>query len=126
MKVWAVENHSSVKLLITLPSFKTSVTALSWVGLGNRGNNGLLAIGMESGLIELWSLSINQTNHDNTGVPTATAAPFAQLEPVMCHVSAVNRLAWRNPGKHDEECSSLQLASCGADHCVRVFDVKVN
>lgn len=126
MKIWAVENLSSVKLLITLPPFKTSVTALSWVGLGNNRNNGLLAVGMENGLIELWSLSINRTNDGNIGVPAATAAPFAQLDPVMCHVSAVNRLAWRNPGKSDEECSSLQLASCGADHCVRLFDVKVN
>ncbi|PON34199.1 Guanine nucleotide-binding protein, beta subunit [Parasponia andersonii] len=125
VKIWAVENQS-VKLLITLPPFKTSVTALSWVGLGNDRNNGLLAVGMENGLIELWSLSINRTDDGNAEVPTATASPFAQLHPIMCHVSAVNRLSWMNREKSDEECSSLQLASCGADHCVRVFDVKVN
>ncbi|XP_062110029.1 elongator complex protein 2 [Humulus lupulus] len=124
VKIWGLENQSSVKPLLTLPPFKTSVTALSWVGLGSNRNNDLLAVGMENGLIELWSLSINRTNDGAIGVPAATAAPFAQLDPVMCHVSTVNRLAWRNPEKRDDECC-LQLASCGADHCVRVFDVKV-
>ncbi|KAF4350995.1 hypothetical protein F8388_021702 [Cannabis sativa] len=125
VKIWGLENQSSVKLLITLPPFKTSVTALSWVGLGKNRNNGLLAVGLENGLIELWSLSINRTNDGAIGgAPAATVAPFAQLDPVMCHVSTVNRLAWRNPEKRDDECS-LQLASCGADHCVRLFDVKV-
>ncbi|GMN38645.1 hypothetical protein TIFTF001_007862 [Ficus carica] len=124
VKIWDVENQSLVKLLLTLPPFKASVTALSWIGLGNNKKNGLLAVGMENGLIELWSLSINRTNDGSTGAPPATAARFAQLDPVLCHVSAVNRLAWRNKEKGDEECSGLQLASCGADHCVRVFDVK--
>lgn len=126
VKIWDVENQSLVKLLLTLPPFKASVTALSWIGLGNNKKNGLLAVGMENGLIELWSLSINRTNDGSTAVPPAMATCFAQLDPVLCHVSAVNRLAWRNKEKGDEECSGLQFASCGADHCVRVFDVKVN
>ncbi|KAL5553066.1 hypothetical protein UlMin_040467 [Ulmus minor] len=117
VKIWTVENQSSVKLLLTLPPFKTSVTALSWVGLTNNRNNGVLAVGMENGLIELWSLSINPTEDGSTRATTALAA---QLDPVMCHVSAVNRLAWR------KDRSNLQLASCGADNCVRVFDVKAN
>lgn len=119
VKIWAVENQSSVKQLITLPQFKTSVTALSWVGLDRERNNGLLAVGMENGLIELWSLSINRA------LPSATAALVSRLDPVMCHASAVNRLAWRNPQK-SEDSSSIHLASCGADNCVRVFDVKVD
>lgn len=126
VKIWGVENQSSVNLLLMLPPFKTSVTALSWIGLGNNRSNGLLAVGMENGLIELWSLFINRTNDRSTKAPPATASLFAQLDPLMCHVSAVNRLAWRIPEKSDKECSNLQLASCGADHCVRVFDVKVN
>lgn len=123
MKIWAVENQSSVKQLMTLPQFKSSVTALSWAGLDSKRNNGLLAIGMENGLIEFWSLSINRTSDGGTAVPGATATPVARLDPVMCHASAVSRLAWRNPEKN-EGFSSMQLASCGADNCVRVFDVK--
>ncbi|KAF3431933.1 hypothetical protein FNV43_RR26669 [Rhamnella rubrinervis] len=119
VKIWAVENQSSVKHLTTLPQFKTSITALSWAGLDRKRNSGLLAIGMENGLIELWSLSIDRT------LPSATAALVYRLDPVMCHASAVNRLAWRSPEK-SEDSSSIQLASCGADNCVRVFDVKVD
>ncbi|KAL4574487.1 hypothetical protein LXL04_021319 [Taraxacum kok-saghyz] len=98
VKIWAVTSSSSVELLTTLPTFKSSVTALSW----NR--DGILAVGMESGLIELW----NQTS------------VVVQLDPFMCHVSSVSRLAWR---ESKDDCGSMELASSGADHCVRVFKV---
>ncbi|KAL3510709.1 hypothetical protein ACH5RR_030110 [Cinchona calisaya] len=52
VKIWAVENGMTVKQLMTLPSFKSSVTALSWTDLSRRSNHGILAVGMESGLIE--------------------------------------------------------------------------
>lgn len=100
---------------MTLPQFHSSVTALSWVGLNDRRrNDGLLAVGMESGLIELWNLSFSRTN--------LGASLALRMDPLMCHVSSVNRLAWRN--KREDE-KSLQLASCGADHCVRVFEVTI-
>lgn len=114
VKIWSVEKGNSVKLLITLPIFKSSVMAVSWVGLDHQTNNGLLAVGMENGLIELWRIS----------VPDVSAGLFRRLDPFVCHVSAVNRLAWRNAEK-SEDCRSMQLASCGADHSVRVFDVNV-
>lgn len=114
VKIWSIEKGNSVKLLITLPIFKSSVMAVSWVGLDRQTNNGLLAVGMENGLIELWSIS----------VPDVSAGLFRRLDPFVCHVSAVNRLAWRSAEK-SEDCRSMQLASCGADHSVRVFDVNV-
>ena len=100
VKIWAVtcSLSSCVELVTTLPTFKTSVTALSW----NR--DGILAVGMESGLIELW----NQTSL------------VVQLDPFMCHVSSVSRLAWK---ESKDGCESMELASSGADHCVRVFKV---
>ncbi|GLT69201.1 hypothetical protein SLA2020_413700 [Shorea laevis] len=103
VKIWAVDQgESSVKQLITLPVFNSSVTALSWVGLGHQRNNyGFLAVGMESGLIELWSLSVKRTDD--------------------CSFAAA---AWKNP--ESEDSRSMQLASCGADHCVRVFEVNVD
>ncbi|GFZ16036.1 elongator protein 2 [Actinidia rufa] len=61
VKIWAIENGSSVKQLMTLPLFGSSVTALSWVGLDRSSSNGLLAVGMENGLIELWRISVNRT-----------------------------------------------------------------
>ncbi|PRQ40282.1 putative transcription factor WD40-like family [Rosa chinensis] len=120
VKIWTFGKDSSVKLLATLPQFSSSVTALSWASLDSKKNNGLLAVGMENGLIELWSLSVNRT--DDGLAAGVLAAPVARFDPLMCHVSSVSRLAWRK--RKCEDCSSIQLASCGADHCVRVFEVK--
>lgn len=121
VKIWAIEKDSSVKLLMTLPQFKSSVTALSWVGLDRQSNYGLLAVGMENGLIELWSISIKRNVEGIVLVPTT--ALVVQFDPFICHVLAVNRLAWRNREK--ENSRSMELASCGADHCVRVFNINV-
>ncbi|EOY00048.1 Elongator protein 2 isoform 1 [Theobroma cacao] len=124
VKIWAVEKASSVKQLLTLPPFNSSVTALSWVGLDRQRNHGLLAVGMESGLLELWSLHVGRTD-GSTPVPAVTAALTVRLDPYMCHVSSVNRLAWKNRD-NTENCTSLQLASCGADHFVRLYEVIVD
>ena len=122
VKIWAVDKGSSVKQLITLPQFSSSVTALSWFALDDQRNNGFLAVGMESGVIELWSLSLTLP-----GV-SVTAALFTRLEPFMCHVSSVQRLAWRRTTTSQAsggDCKRILLASCGADHCVRIFEVNV-
>ncbi|CAI9785400.1 unnamed protein product [Fraxinus pennsylvanica] len=121
VKIWAVVNGSSVKLLTTLPTFKSSVTALSWLGVDRQRNQGLLAVGMENGLIELFSLS--NAKAEDGSIPVLNAALVVQFDPLICHVSTVNRLRWKNSDK-SEDSSAVQLASCGADHCVRVFEVK--
>lgn len=122
VKIWEVVDGHSVKLLLTLPPFSSSVTALSWTGLNRQDNHGLLAVGMESGLIELWSLSSTGRPGDGNAAAPPTAACVAKFDPFMCHVSPVHRLAWRDSMKK-EDCRSMQLASCGADHTVRVFNV---
>lgn len=114
VKIWRLENGSSVKLLHTLPTFKSSITALSWLGVESQKNHGILAVGMESGLIEVWTLSTEASN----------AVLAVRFDPFMCHVSAVHRLRWRNATK-DEDSTTAELASCGADHCVRIFQVPV-
>lgn len=122
VKIWEVVDGHSVKLLLTLPPFSSSVTALSWTGLNRQDNRGLLAVGMESGLIEMWSLSSTRRPGDGNAAAPPTAACIAKFDPFMCHVSPVHRLAWRHSMKK-EDCRSMQLASCGADHTVRVFNV---
>lgn len=122
VKIWAVEKESSVRQLMTLPQFTSSVTALSWTGHPDRRNNGLLAVGMENGQIELWNLSYKRQGDGSIVVPDFGAALLVRVDPFICHASTVNRLAWR---KNEEDHKSLQLASCGADNCVRVFDVTV-
>lgn len=121
VKIWAVENGSSVKLLTTLPTFRSSVTALSWLGIDRQRNRGLLAVGMENGLIEM--LSLSNAKAEDGSFPVLNATLVVQFDPLICHVSTVNRLRWKNSDK-SEDSSAVQLASCGADHCVRVFEVK--
>lgn len=122
VKIWAIEDGSSVKQLITLPQFRDSVTALSWVGRDPACNAGLLAVGMDNGLMELWSLSGGRpaTGCGSEFLPFS-AVLAVRFDPFLCHVSTVHRLAWRNLDGGDSR--ALQLASCGADHCVRVFEV---
>ncbi|MBA0725460.1 hypothetical protein Golax_022049 [Gossypium laxum] len=124
VKIWGVEKTSSVKPLLTLPQFDSSVTALSWVGLDRQRNDGLLAVGMESGLLQIWSLHVERSD-DSIPTPGVATAQIIRLDPFMCHVSAVNRLVWKNP-ENNENSTDLQLASCGADHCVRLYEVIVH
>ncbi|XP_057481301.1 elongator complex protein 2-like isoform X1 [Actinidia eriantha] len=125
VKIWAIENGSSVKQLITLPLFSSSVTALSWVGLDWPNRNGLLSVGMENGLVELWSISVNRTEDGSVAAPGVTASLATRFDPFVCHVSAVHRLAWRNSEKSPDS-RSMELASCGADHTVRVYEVFIH
>ncbi|KAL2934608.1 Elongator complex protein 2 [Bienertia sinuspersici] len=115
VKLWSVENKSSIKLLSTLPAFQCSVTALSWLGVNRQTNEGLLAVGLENGLIELWGLSATRTEDGCIAVSGFSANVVARFDPFMCHASAVQRLAWRN-SKKEEDCQYIQLASCGADN----------
>ncbi|XP_052187549.1 elongator complex protein 2 [Diospyros lotus] len=124
VKIWAVEKSSSVKQLMTLPQFHNSVTAISWLGLDLSSNAGCLAVGLENGLIELWSLSVVRTEDGSLAATgPSTAALLVRLDPFMCHVSTVHRLAWRNRVQSTAS-GSMQLASCGADNSVRVFEVR--
>lgn len=122
VKIWEIVDEKSVKLILTLPPFSSSVTAVSWTGLNRQDNCGILAVGMESGLIELWTLSSMSRTRDGNAAASLTAACISKLDLYMCHVSPVHRLAWRHSIKN-EDCRSMQLASCGADHTVRVFNV---
>ncbi|KAG6396598.1 hypothetical protein SASPL_142751 [Salvia splendens] len=122
VKIWQLVNGSSVKVLMTLPTFQSSITALSWLGVDSQKNHGLLAVGMENGLVELWTLSNTRNNYGDVAAITATLA--VRFDPFLCHVSAVHRLRWRS-AKKGEDSRSVQLASCGADHCVRLFQVHV-
>ncbi|CAA7395598.1 unnamed protein product [Spirodela intermedia] len=112
VKLWAIAG-GAVRLALTLPPFGSGVTALSWAGRNRSLNHGLLAVGLESGLIELWSLT-----GGSGGPAVISAQPTARLDPLLCHVSTVNRLHWRE----DDHGPTAQLASCGADNCVRVLE----
>eukprot|EP00262_Sarcandra_glabra_P002511 TRINITY_DN1286_c4_g2_i1.p1 TRINITY_DN1286_c4_g2~~TRINITY_DN1286_c4_g2_i1.p1 ORF type:complete len:837 (-),score=127.72 TRINITY_DN1286_c4_g2_i1:122-2632(-) len=124
VKIWAVEKQTSVKQLMALPPFNSSVTALSWGSRDRSMNKGILAVGMENGLIELWSLSGGRISAGCVDPSDFEAILMVRFDLFMCHVSTVHRLSWRK--SEDENCESMQLASCGADHSVRVFQVSVD
>ncbi|KAL6544650.1 hypothetical protein OROMI_023512 [Orobanche minor] len=114
VKIWKLKNGSSVKLLSTLATFKSSITALSCLRVESQKNHEILDVRMENGLIELWTLSTEAQN-DVLAV---------RFDPFMCHVSVVYRLRWQNTNK-EEDSTSVELASGRADHCVRIVKVCV-
>ncbi|KAK6931542.1 WD40 repeat [Dillenia turbinata] len=124
VKIWGVDNESSVKQLSVLPQFSSSATTISWACVDQLSNDGILAIGLESGLLELWSLLITRADDGRTRMPSVPAC-LVQLDAFMCHTSAVNRLAWKTCDD-SEESKSMQFASCGADHSVRVYEVYIH
>ncbi|XP_074574276.1 elongator complex protein 2 [Curcuma longa] len=123
VKVWAIEGGSSVKQLCILPQFHDSVTALAWLGIDRSRNAGTLAVGMDNGLLELWSVSGGQITVRDSESSPFSAVLAMRLNPFLCHVSTVLRLAWREPESHGGNPSLMELASCGADQTVRVFKV---
>ncbi|XP_047341599.1 elongator complex protein 2 [Impatiens glandulifera] len=126
VKIWGIEeNSSSVKLLVALPQFSSSVTALSWASIDNeKRDEGILAVGMENGLIELWRTSISRTENGIGSAKSATSVVALRFDPFVCNVSSVNRLAWRN-SEMDMDSRTMELASCGDDHTVRVFRINL-
>ncbi|KAJ7525449.1 hypothetical protein O6H91_17G051700 [Diphasiastrum complanatum] len=138
VKIWALveaENKVAVKHVSTFPLFRSSVTALAWSPQAGSKDY-VLAVGLETGLIELW----NGTSGDMTpnGGYTMGKLDFSclmQFDVNLCHVGSVNRLIWKILGSksdcedstHTPNASStlVQLASCGADHAVRIFNVKL-
>ena len=80
---------------------------------GKSWEHGVLAIGMESGLIEIWAVPLGEVNSHQPRL--LLSIPLQD-----CHIGIVKSLAWK-PVKTDE--SSLTLASCSTDHGVRFFRV---
>lgn len=112
--VWSrstVTNESSLKEyehLTTLQLPQESVTALTFAK-GKIVNNGgyLLAIGLESGIIQLYSL---------IGTSFALLKSLNQSE---AHHLCVNKLEFR------PNFEKFQLASCGNDHLVKVYEITI-
>jgi WD40 repeat protein len=77
-----------------------------------QDGSAVLAIGMESGNIELWALGSNEDE----------ASPCRLLVAVpsnLCHIADVKKIAFR---PHDVE-EEIVFASCGMDNGVRIFSV---
>ena len=109
-----------------------SVTAVSFAPIPVTTTEGqksaVLAVGLECGLIELWTMSLEDDTSSNNNSSSSSNSSKVDLLKCFsasdCHIAAVKKLAWR-PRNHnrDKNETKLTLASCGLDHGVRIFDV---
>jgi elongator complex protein 2 len=133
MKAWRLEDAGDESLQVTemhsfAPSFHRSdgkpdsVTALSVCPVPmDQNGTALLAVGLESGRIELWQVPLAMQSRSET--PQLVTA----LTPGQCHISTVTKLAWK-PFKNDvspEAKKTLLLASSSMDHGCRIFEVSI-
>jgi elongator complex protein 2 len=113
-----VQEFSSLNPAFHYEGKPDSVTALAFAPISVRDiSTGLLAVGLEAGLIELWSVPL-----ERAGGTTASPTLYQSFDPSICHVATVTKLAWR-PLRSMQE-STLLLASASSDHGCRLFTVR--
>jgi len=78
-----------------------------------------LTVGSESGDVAHWAVSVavgpSPHNHAQPAPASASAALLGVTEDAYAHGAAVKRVAWAPDGR--------RVASCGEDHCLRVYRV---
>ncbi|KAG0342500.1 Elongator subunit elp2 [Podila horticola] len=120
IKIWAkkdVENSSSWATVATI-KLPEAVTAVEFAPIiGNKSN--VLAAGLEDGRIFLFESIV--------GAPE-TWSPLGEIKRELTHVGTVNGISWRlvMATKAGGSNNKLQLASCGVDHSVRLFNITIH
>lgn len=92
----------------------------------------VLAVGTEGGRIGMWSIRL-PSSAGGMAAQDASSRLLLAAPALNCHAGAVKKLAWRPLGatrtsaKEEEgngsKVSRLELASCGMDHGVRIFEL---
>jgi elongator complex protein 2 len=110
-----------------------AVTAVSFCPSSSTSESSLLAVGLDSGMIELWSVPLVQEAGVHGGGPFVVKV----LEENICHCSTVKKIVWRPQPPvvqqpmvdvdNEEEApnNKATFATCGADHTVRIFEADV-
>jgi elongator complex protein 2 len=120
VKIWRLTVSASTVSCSVIGTFEATsrsgkkaepVTAVSFAPIKCAGDDPLLAIGLETGLIELWGIRQGECKFVNA------------IEPSSCHFSTITKLCWK-PVRNDKE-QKLILASSSMDHGVRLFTVNV-
>eukprot|EP00210_Caulerpa_lentillifera_P007165 g6855.t1 len=110
VKIWSVMECELVHTI----SFKAPVTALSFQ-LSSIGTN-LLAVGLDNGQVEVWRVTM--TDHGVVSEIQWTADEHSR------HSGTVHQLCWSSSEALGLKIpSSLILASCSADHSIRLFQL---
>lgn len=119
IRLWKVEEDGEGAALTGVFSFSPahesngkpdSVNAVAFAPVPLNGGALMLALGLESGFVELWKISND------------TASLALALDPGISHISTVTKLAWK-PAKSED--TQLTLASCSLDHGVRIYEIDV-
>ncbi|KAM9308799.1 elongator complex protein 2 [Gastrophryne carolinensis] len=110
----------SIKPCSTLLDAGDSVTAVSVNHTHPSSESYIIALGLECGKILLYKWISNAVEND--------WVKSYEMGHSFCHTLTVKQLCWRSkPGRagHDDPDNAewLQLASCGADHAVKIFNI---
>jgi elongator complex protein 2 len=125
IRVWRLsETEGTLQATVAhsfAPSFSMNgkpdaVTALSLRPTPYAEGVALLAVGLESGRSEFWSLPVAQVT-PNDGVPALVRA----VPEGLCHRATITKLAWKP--EDEAQGGSTLLASSSMDHGVRVLQV---
>ncbi|KAI1308453.1 Elongator subunit elp2 [Mortierella claussenii] len=123
IKIWATTPKTSPAwnsiATIKLPEAVTAVE-FAPVESGRETTEHVLAAGLEDGRIFLFRASADK--------PEEWAA-LGEIKREFTHIGTVNGLAWRVVKENDEATSisnKLQLASCGVDHSLRIFNITLS
>ena len=90
-----------------------AVTALSIAPRPLSDGNALVALGLESGRLEFWSVPISTSE--------SSVELVCDLDDSFYHSATVTRLAWKPLAKDEDE---LLLASCSVDQSCRIVRVE--
>ncbi|XP_069769740.1 elongator complex protein 2 [Narcine bancroftii] len=98
-----------------------AVTAVSFCPVTSLDGSYILSVGLDCGNIMLYKWNVNPSTNTDW-------VKCVKLDKSQCHTLTVKRLRWRRPlgraGYKDKSDSNwLQLASCGADHGVSIFNI---
>ncbi|XP_053099846.1 elongator complex protein 2 isoform X2 [Hemicordylus capensis] len=100
-----------------------SVTALSSSHVLAPDGSYIIAVGTESGKIQVYKWKPSDKN-----LPLSDWTKCVETDNSQSHTLVVKELCWRKcTGKAGQEAAEsskwLQLASCGADHSVKIFNI---
>jgi elongator complex protein 2 len=125
VKLWRIQTtgdlFEAVELCSFAPLYKRdgkpdAVTALSFSPrpVNSKKSDVILAVGLESGRIELWIISTDPISCEL----------FHQVSYQLCHCATVRKLAWK-PSDDASSTNEFVLASCSMDHGCRIYSVTV-
>ena len=127
IRLWMIKTDGSSTDVACLGSFAPhhqvdgkpdAVTALAFAPspIGDKTTM-VLAVGLESGRMELWKLSVDKE------AMNASVELYHEFAEACCHSARVSKLAWKPLASSVTTSRNLTLASCAMDHGCRLFSV---